>query len=113
FDHALSQMLLVQSPSPTDLLRKNNPFKLPAHLALGPGSELGNYELVELLGQGGMGRVFKARQRDSQQIVAIKVIDWENSKSPRMLRRFQREIQASMQLAHPNLVRFLEAKELD
>src|SRR5690606_23831403 len=55
FDHALSQMLLVQSPSPTDLLRKNNPFKLPAHLALGPGSELGNYELVELLGQGGMG----------------------------------------------------------
>lgn len=77
----------------------------PLHL----GSVLGNYELVEPLGQGGMGRVFKARHRDTNELVAIKVIDVNRLTSPRILRRFQHEIRAGIKLVHPNLVRCLES----
>jgi WD40 repeat protein/serine/threonine protein kinase len=75
-------------------------------LCQGRGRELalGPYLLLERLGQGGMGQVFKARHRLMKRTVALKVIRKDLLAHPDTVQRFQREIQAAAQLNHPNIV---------
>ena len=68
------------------------------------GYMIGNYEILEKLGSGGMGEVFKGRDTKTNQLVAIKILDEEISKNPRQVERFKREIRQVLQLSHPNLV---------
>lgn len=63
-----------------------------------------NYELLEELGRGGMGVVYKARHQQMNRLVALKVIAKEYLTEPGAIQRFQREIQAAAQLSHPNIV---------
>jgi tRNA A-37 threonylcarbamoyl transferase component Bud32 len=65
---------------------------------------LGRYLLLERLGEGGMGQVFKARHQSMNRIVALKIIRKECLANPDAVRRFQREIEAAAQLTHPNIV---------
>jgi serine/threonine protein kinase/Tfp pilus assembly protein PilF len=75
-------------------------------LARGKGQELvlDQYVLLELVGQGGMGSVYKARQSRMNRLVALKVVRREALKSPVAVERFQREAKAAAMLAHPNIV---------
>jgi len=73
-----------------------------------PGSVLGDYELIEKLGEGGMGIVFKARQRRLNRTVALKMIRSGILASSREVRLFQREAEAVAALDHPNIVPILE-----
>src|SRR5437879_6347227 len=84
------------------------PFQVN-QLFLGRGQDLllGSYVLLERLGEGGMGAVFKARNWKLGQVVALKVIKKARLANPNAARRFHREIQAAAQLDHPNLVRAL------
>jgi serine/threonine protein kinase len=79
----------------------------------GKGSELilGQYVLLERLGEGGMGQVFKARHQRLDRIVALKVIRKEKLDNPTAVRRFQREIKAAAQLTHPNIVMAFDADQ--
>src|SRR3954465_2464656 len=61
-------------------------------------------EILELLGRGGMGAVFKARQKHLDRIVALKVIPPEAAKDPAFAERFAREARALARLHHPNIV---------
>jgi formylglycine-generating enzyme required for sulfatase activity/tRNA A-37 threonylcarbamoyl transferase component Bud32 len=72
----------------------------------GHGQELvlGPYLLLDSLGEGGMGQVFKARHRLMDRIVALKVIRQERLGDADAVRRFLREIRAAAQLSHPNIV---------
>ena len=70
---------------------------------------LGSYVLLDLLGEGGMGAVYRARNWKLGSVVAVKVIRPERVSGPTALRRFQREIRAAAQLDHPNVVRALDA----
>src|SRR5262245_34409451 len=72
----------------------------------GRGKDLvfGSYVLVEQLGEGGMGKVYKARHRMMGRIVALKVIRRERMQNPQSVRRFKREINAVAHLSHPNVV---------
>ncbi len=70
---------------------------------------IGPYRLLEPIGEGGMGQVFKARHPFMNRIVAIKFIRPERLKHPEAIERFQQEIQAAAQLAHPNIVRAYDA----
>jgi WD40 repeat protein/tRNA A-37 threonylcarbamoyl transferase component Bud32 len=81
----------------------------------GHGHELllGSYVLLEKLGQGGMGAVFKARNWKLGRPAAVKVIRKERLDNPDTVRRFYREIQAAGQLAHPNIVLAYDADEAD
>jgi len=72
---------------------------------------LGNYELLEELGQGGMGVVYKARQVLLNQIVALKVLPKRFLDDRQAVSRFRREMQSIGALEHPNIVRAYNAGE--
>ena len=63
----------------------------------------GRYEVMELIGTGAMGKVYKARDPNIDRVVAVKVIHSELvSQSARFLERFRREAQAAGKITHPN-----------
>src|SRR5262249_17661936 len=70
---------------------------------------LGPYLLLERLGEGGAGQVFKARHRRMKRAVALKLIRKELVAEPEVVGRFTREIQVVSQLDHPNVVRAYDA----
>lgn len=72
---------------------------------------LGNYILLEKLGQGGMGQVFKAQHRVMGRIVALKVLAPALVKDPSALQRFQRETMVAARLMHPNVVTAFDADQ--
>jgi hypothetical protein len=61
-------------------------------------------EILELVGQGGMGAVYKARQTKLDRLVAIKVLPWTAGADPTFAERFTREARALARLSHPNIV---------
>jgi len=74
---------------------------------------LGQYILLDRIGEGGMGQVFKARQKNIDRLVALKVIRQECLDNPKAIARFQREIRAAGHLSHPNIVRAFDADQAD
>jgi serine/threonine protein kinase len=70
---------------------------------------VGPYVLLERLGEGGMGQVYKARHRQQGHLVALKVVRKERLANSKALRRFSREVKLVTQLKHPNIVRAHEA----
>jgi len=71
-------------------------------------TDLGPYRLLQCLGEGGAGRVFKARHRRMNRTVAVKVIHKELLGDAEVVGRFYREIQIVSQLNHPNIVHALD-----
>ena len=90
-DDASSQVL-TSSPAP------------PPGQALRSGMRLGPFEILERLGAGGMGEVYRARDSKLEREVAIKVLPAHLSSSPEALHRFEREAKAVAALSHPNIL---------
>ena len=72
---------------------------------------LGNYEILEQIGCGGMGVIYRARQRHSRRIVAVKRVLSYRADSHGALERFRREAQAVASLDHPNILPIYEVNE--
>src|SRR5687768_2139258 len=93
------------SSAPTGLL--SQPV-VPAQLGVAavPPDLVGHprYQVLGLLGTGGMGAVYKARHRLMDRVVALKVIHPDLSGRPEIVSRFRREVWAAARLAHPNIV---------
>jgi serine/threonine protein kinase len=70
--------------------------------------EIGNYEIVFKIAEGGMGAVYKARHRDTGAEVAIKIIPPETARNQVLLRRFEQEFRAASLIDHPNVVKAIE-----
>jgi serine/threonine protein kinase len=75
------------------------------------GLVLGNYVLLDRLGIGGMGIVFKAQHRVMKRVVALKTLPRKIAKSPSSIKRFHREVEAAARLTHPNIVTAYDADE--
>lgn len=72
---------------------------------LSPGDRLEHFEILELIGGGGMARVYRARDTRLERIVAVKVLTAEHAAEPETRQRFQNEAKSAAQLDHENIAR--------
>ncbi|NLY00187.1 MAG: protein kinase [Rhodopirellula sp.] len=75
------------------------------------GLVVGNYVVLDKLGKGGMGAVYKAQHKRMKRVVALKMLPSSATRSPEAVRRFQREVEAAAKLSHPNIVTAHDADE--
>ncbi len=73
-------------------------------MPLTPGTQLGSFEIVSLLGTGGVGEVYKAKDLKLGREVAIKVLREELATDTERLKRFEQEARAASALNHPNII---------
>src|SRR5712692_6410827 len=73
----------------------------------------GRYETLQLIGRGGMGAVYKARDKELDRIVALKLIRPELAKNPQILRRFKQELILARQVTHKNVIRIFDLGQSD
>ena len=71
---------------------------------LKPGARIGSYQIESLLGAGGMGEVYRAKDTKLDRLVAVKVLPERLAKDPQALARFEREAKAVAALSHPNIL---------
>jgi formylglycine-generating enzyme required for sulfatase activity len=116
--HALNGWVQLKRPDTQEIARELNKrgwltgFQIK-EIFRGRGKSLaiGPYRILDLLGEGGMGRVFRALHTRLGREVALKVIRREKLANPMTVRRFRQEIQAVAQLSHPNVVLAFDADE--
>src|SRR5262249_51814152 len=80
-------------------------------MALTIGTQLGTHEITALLGKGGMGEVYRARDSKLKRDVAIKVLPEALSRDPDRVARFQREAEVLASLNHPNVATIYDVEE--
>ncbi len=73
----------------------------------------GRYEILALLGEGGMGAVYKAKDREVERVVALKLIRPEMASNPAILARFKQELMTAHQVTHKNVIRIYDLSEAD
>ncbi|MEM8680057.1 MAG: protein kinase [Planctomycetota bacterium] len=105
FDVTASADTLVSEPHASQMSTRDG--QPTAEGDVGP-SMIGQYELLEEIGRGGMGLVYRARQRGLNRIVAVKLIRSATSATPAERTRFRIEAEAAATLQHPNIVQIYE-----
>src|SRR6516165_12133083 len=80
-------------------------------MPLAIGTQLGSHEITALLGKGGMGEVYRARDLKLKREVAIKILPEEFAHDPERISRFQREAELLASLNHPNIAAIYDVEE--
>ncbi len=109
---AMAEQLRSQSVSPTIQLLQNTAPAVAGPM-LKPPCQLRQYEVLRLIGTGGMGEVYEGRHTNLKRSVALKVIKGLRQDDPVAYQHFLREMETAGQLDHPNLVRTYDAWEND
>jgi serine/threonine protein kinase/multidrug efflux pump subunit AcrA (membrane-fusion protein) len=108
FQAAVDQAIAMPGAKPMDERAGSDAMSTPPVPQI-----LGEYRILEELGRGGMGRVYKALHTKLDRVVAIKILRGGRTEDGQALARFGREMKAIGQLDHPNLVRAHDAREID
>src|SRR5215510_5371580 len=82
-------------------------------MLLAPGTRVGAYEILSALGAGGMGEVYRARDRKLDRDVAIKILPEAFATDPERVTRFEREAKTLASLNHPNIAHIYGVEESD
>jgi Tol biopolymer transport system component len=82
-------------------------------MLLTPGSRLGPYEILDAIGSGGMGEVYRARDTRLDRLVALKVLPRDVERNPERRERFEREAKVVAALNHPNIVTIHSVERVD
>ncbi len=103
----------VRDPLLVQTVRLAGEATRPEHAPLpaAPWPDLPNYDLTEVLGRGGMGVVYQARDRRLRRTVAVKTFESGRVPTPREVRRFRAEAEATARLRHPNVIQIFEVGE--
>src|SRR5712692_9876048 len=108
------ESLLAQEQKGEQLL-ESLPWKGPKGRGYSPptleGRQIGPYHVLSLLGAGGMGEVYRARDTKLKREVAIKILPEEFSRDPGRVARFQREAEVLASLNHPNIAAIYDLQE--
>ena len=109
--HTLQAPQSGTNPPGNNLTAANNASSIrkPSAVTIVPGTQLGPYEILEELGAGSMGSVFKARHSRLGRLVALKVLPAEMLQHRPSVARFEREMHAAGQLQHPHVVQAFDA----
>jgi len=100
------------TPSPTGLSSPGTYAGSGATGAIPTYQSFGNrYEILELLGEGGMGRVYKAWDRELEKVIALKTIRGEQASNPEVLKRFKQELLLARKITHKNVIRIHDMGE--
>src|ERR1043166_8063019 len=73
-----------------------------------PLQSVGDYEILSKVAEGGMGTIYKGRNRQTGQIVAVKIVPQHMANNQVLLKRFEQEFKAAKKLDHPNIVQALD-----
>ena len=73
----------------------------------------GNYTIIERVGIGGVGEVYKAKNNDTGEFAAVKVVSLENRHNPVVVARFLKEIEITNRLQHPGIIRIIDLEKTD
>ncbi|MEE9180600.1 MAG: protein kinase, partial [Vicinamibacteria bacterium] len=82
--------------------------QLPAYVSFG-----NRYEILELLGEGGMGRVYKAWDRELEKLIALKTVRSEMASNPELVKRFKQELLLARKITHKNVIRIHDLGEAE
>jgi hypothetical protein len=102
-DNTLAAVVVVFAASRTEILRRR----------VAEAKRMGQYLLKERLGSGGMGEVYRAEHALLRRPCAIKLIRPERGSDPKNLRRFEREVQVTATLTHPNTIQIFDYGRAD
>lgn len=102
---------VISSRAPMEMAATAAPPATARLERLSPGTRIANYELLECVGGGGMGLVFRARDTALARIVALKVLTPEQTADGEVLLRFRNEAQTAARLNHENVVQVYHAGE--
>jgi serine/threonine protein kinase len=105
------ELFSLRDTNPSGTTPGTSPASNPEVPLQAPEPSLPNYQILNLLGYGGMGVVYKARQIDPDRVVALKLIAAGPRARPSDLARFRTENQAISRVAHPHIVRVWEVGE--
>jgi eukaryotic-like serine/threonine-protein kinase len=111
-----SDAATIADPSP---LPGASPAKIQSEVlssstTFAPGTLVGaRYQILGILGQGGMGAVYQARDQELDRVIALKVIRPELASNPSILQRFKQELILSRHVTHKNVVRIFDLGEAD
>lgn len=97
---------VVVTPGPVAIAAASDELEKGTTLA-------GRYEIIQLLGRGGMGAVYKARDTELDRVVALKLIRPELARNPEILRRFKQELILARQVTHKNVIRIFDLGQSD
>src|SRR5579863_6755596 len=112
-DATIIEGMLPPLPSPTPIRRPASRVQSSAPM-LQAGDVLGGrYEILQMLGEGGMGAVYKAQDRELDRPVALKLIRPELASNPSILARFKQELLLSHQVTHKNVIRIYDLGDAD
>lgn len=110
----LSDQTLATSAQGWSVPAADGVVSAAAPVQLSPGTTIGSrYEIVRLLGQGGMGAVYQAQDRELERQVAIKIVRSDMAANPEILRRFKQELILARQITHKNVIRIFDLGQAD